>query len=86
MRSHATRQYQVLYEKLPADIQRQARQSYKLFRNNPHHPSLQFKRIHRLPGVWSVRVNDHYRALGRERNGELYWFWIGTHNEYDKLV
>jgi hypothetical protein len=27
-----------------------------------------------------------YRALAVESDGDLVWFWIGTHAEYDKLV
>jgi hypothetical protein len=36
--------------------------------------------------VWSVRINQSYRALGRRRGSLIVGFWIGTHAEYDKLV
>jgi hypothetical protein len=26
-----------------------------------------------------------YRAIARERNGEYYWFWIGTHEVYNNF-
>lgn len=39
-----------------------------------------------MKDVWSVRVNQNYRALGRPRGNLVVWFWIGTHAEYDQLL
>ena len=39
-----------------------------------------------MDGVWSVRINQNYRALGRRKGALIVWFWIGTHAEYDRLV
>jgi hypothetical protein len=39
-----------------------------------------------MESVWSVRINLQYRALGRRRGELIVWFWIGTHDEYDKLI
>lgn len=39
--------------------------------------------------VWSVRITGDYRALGARRAATsdlIVWFWIGTHNDYDKLI
>jgi hypothetical protein len=36
--------------------------------------------------IWSVRVGAHYRALGTEVEDGIVWVWIGTHDEYDKIV
>jgi hypothetical protein len=33
-----------------------------------------------------IGIGIHYRALARERNGELYWFWIGHHTVYDAIL
>jgi hypothetical protein len=27
-----------------------------------------------------------YRALGRIQDGVMYWFWIGKHDEYERLL
>jgi hypothetical protein len=35
---------------------------------------------------WSIRVGLHYRALAVEREGDLVWFWIGSHRDYDNLI
>jgi len=50
-----------MYSELPAEIQELANKNYQLLKENPHHPSLQLKRIEEL---WSVRVGKHYRAIG----------------------
>jgi hypothetical protein len=31
-------------------------------------------------------VGDKYRVLGKDMDGGVLWFWIGTHADYDKLV
>lgn len=70
--------------KLPAAVQRLAHKNYKLWRENPQHASLHFKRF--KDGQWSVRVGDHYRAVGYYRDRQIFiWTWIGTHEEYNKL-
>jgi hypothetical protein len=35
---------------------------------------------------WSVRIGLKYRALARVRDDTAYWFWIGTHNEFDNII
>ena len=73
------------YQALDPRLKEAARRSYQLFEANPDHPSLRFKKLAGHDQVWSVRINDSYRALA-ERNGDtVIWFWIGSHNEFDKL-
>jgi len=31
-------------------------------------------------------VGEHYRALGEDIEGGIYWIWIGTHANYDKII
>jgi plasmid maintenance system killer protein len=35
--------------------------------------------------VWSVRINEQYRAIGERHGDTITWVWIGTHNEFDNL-
>ena len=71
------------YHGLPEDIQRRADKQFSLFAANPRHPSLQLKPVGEL---WSARVTDAYRALAiREEKGFI-WFWIGSHDEYMRLL
>ncbi|MGQ0701138.1 MAG: ParE family toxin-like protein [Panacagrimonas sp.] len=70
---------------MPGDIQTIARRSYELLKQNPSHPSLQFKPV-RNGSYRSVRVNLGYRALGVPVPEGVQWFWIGSHADYDKLL
>ena len=45
-------------------IRQKARQVYKLWRKNPLHPSLRFKRLKQSQPIYSVRIGQGYRALG----------------------
>jgi hypothetical protein len=86
MRSRTTRAFRALLTALPAGVQRQADEAYRLFSDNPFHPSLQFKRVRNDRLLYSVRVGRHYRALGYRRDNGMVWIWIGTHAEYDHLI
>lgn len=86
MRSRTTKRFRAAFEALPESAQRQARQAYRTFLDNPLHPGLNFKQIESAPGVYSVRVGLHHRALGTRQGDEIIWFWIGSHSEYDKIL
>ena len=58
---------------------------FRLFSANPTHNSLQFKKLRRQANVYSVRVTLDVRAVGYRTGDIIEWFWIGTHNEFDKL-
>lgn len=86
MKHHTLPRFWDCYRKLPEPIQRLADKNYRLLKSNSNHPSLHFKKIGSSKHLWSVRVGIGHRALGREKNNNIYWFWIGTHAEYDRLV
>jgi hypothetical protein len=68
---------------LPSEIRKLARKNFRLWLRDPSHPSLHFKKV---GDFWSVRVGINYRALAT-RNGDLVrWFWIGPHDEYERLI
>ena len=71
------------YEHLPVDICDLADKNFQLLKDNPSHPSLQFKKVGK---VWSVRVGSNYRAIATQIEEGYLWIWIGTHAEYDKLL
>ena len=71
---------------LPESVRRQAREAYLLFRQDPLHPSLRFKRVHSARPIYSARVTLDYRALGVREADTITWFWIGSHAEYDTLI
>ena len=74
------------YQQLPKEVQELADKNYALLKVDPQHASLHFKKVGKRKQLWSVRVGEHYRALGTDKPEGAVWFWIGTHAEYDKLL
>lgn len=83
MRHFASPEFWFHYRALPGEIQRLADKNFALLKQSPNHPSLRFKKIGEF---WSVRAGLHYRALAKEREEGLVWFWIGHHSEYDRFL
>jgi len=83
MNSSTTDSFWRTYRSLPREIQIEARKAYSLWKENPRHPSLRFGR---KGEYWSVRITRGWRALGRIHEGTLYWFWIGSHEEYERQL
>ena len=86
MTSHTTERFRKALKHLPPRVQRQAKEAYKLFSTDPHHPSLRFKSVHSTRPIYSVRITTDYRALGIRDGDEIIWFWIGSHADYDKVI
>jgi hypothetical protein len=84
VKSLALPEFWQCFEKLPANIQRAARKNYGLWQQDPKGASLRFKKI--KDDLWSVRASRSYRALATFENNSYVWFWIGTHDEYEKLI
>ena len=84
MTSRTEKHFWHRFDQLPTDVQALAREKYQLWLRDTFHRSLKFKPIGK--DVWSVRIGNHYRALGRRAGELIVWFWIGTHEEYNKLV
>jgi len=86
VRSRGTPRFWAAYRELPPEIRDLARKAYRLFRENPEHPSLHFKKVHNRDPVYSARITLGYRALGLLEDEDISWFWIGSHAEYDRLL
>jgi hypothetical protein len=80
---HASADFWVCYHLLDADVQKLADGAFALLRVKPRHPSLHLKKAGRY---WSARVGLHHRAVGIDAPDGMVWFWIGTHDEYDRLL
>jgi hypothetical protein len=68
---------------LPPPVRRLARKKFELWLRDPQHPSLRFKKVGRF---WSARIGGDFRAVGKIQGDQVEWFWIGPHDEYDRLV
>jgi hypothetical protein len=72
------------YLALPQEIRQAARKTCRLWQLNPAHPSLEFKKLGR---VWSCRIaGTGYRALACKEGKSFVWFWIGSHDDYERLL
>jgi hypothetical protein len=87
LKSRTNSAFRKLLAGLPRNVRDQAVVAYELFRENPWHPSLHFKRVHPTKPMMSVRVGSDYRAVGIQREpGAILWFWIGPHEQYETLI
>lgn len=91
-RNRRSASFRDLFAELPDAIQELAYQRFKLFEQDPRHPSLQWHRLkdndkgEHKNGSISVRVNKQYRAIYVEIGDVNLWYWIGTHAEYDRFT
>ena len=83
MRHRTTPRFWERYWSLPNDVRELADKNFRLLQRNPRHPSLQFKKV---GNVWSARVGLAHRALAVEDGEDFLWVWIGTHDDYERMI
>jgi len=87
MKSELTNDFVQRFAQLPDRVKQTARKNYKLWKDNPTHPSLEFKKLNTQEPLYSIRVGIGWRAVGVLKTSDtIVWFWIGSHSEYDKLL
>lgn len=83
MKSRVMPSFWETYRELDESVRRSARKAYRLWIDNPFHPSLHFKCINTADNIWAVRITRGYRALGLWEEDIVSWFWIGKHDNYE---
>lgn len=83
MKSKATQSFWKGYLRLPPSVRKIAVKQYALWLDDHGHPSVRFKKV---GGYWSARVTSDYRAVGVMDGDTVVWFFIGTHEEYERLL
>jgi len=78
-----TKRFWKCLEKLPESVQKVSKQNFQLLKTNPWHPSLHFKKVGK---IWSARAGINHRALAVEDGEDYIWVWIGTHDEYERML
>jgi hypothetical protein len=86
VKSRVTDDFVKCFAKLPDAIKSRARKNYRLWRANPAHPGLYFKRVHATESIYSLRARLGWRAAGYLDGDTVTWFGIGSHADYDKLL
>jgi hypothetical protein len=82
--SRGTTDFWRLYRTLPPKVREAARSAFQKFLKNPAHPGLQLERLRFDKRAWSVRVTRNHRAVARRYGQDWLWFWIGSHEEFDR--
>ena len=83
MRHRTTPRFWAHYGNLPEEVRDLADKNFRLLQRDLRYPSLQFKEV---GNVWSARVGLAHRALVVEDGEDFLWVWIGTHDDYDRLL
>lgn len=83
MNSSTTPDFWTGYGALPPEIKQRAKTAFRLWVRDPRHPSLRFKKVGE---IWSARIGAGYHALAILEDDMFIWFWIGTHDKYERLI
>ena len=87
MISHVLPSFKKSFQILPKEIKHKAKEAYKIWKKNPFDNSLNFKQIHPTKPIYSLQITLNWRAVGiRKEKNTMLWFWIGSHEEYNKLI
>ena len=86
MISHASERFWKSYQKLPFQLKSKAREVYVLGKKNSSHKILHFKQIHSDKQIFSVRITMNYRVLGVRNDEFMVWFWIGSQDDFNKMI
>lgn len=87
MLSKRTKTFKKLFDRLPDEVKENARKQYKLFCEDPSHPSLRAKPI---GSTRNNKIKAYEVTVGIGFGAPVFrmktyvWFWIGTHNSFDK--
>jgi hypothetical protein len=47
---------------------------------------IRFKRVDPNEPIYAARVGLSHRVLGFICGDTIYWYWIGNHDEYERLL
>jgi hypothetical protein len=68
MKSLTTPDFWKSYLELSPEMRQKARSTDKLWKSNPAHPFLHFKKVGK--NLWSIRISGGYRALVLEKSDD----------------
>ena len=86
MASWRTAGFRKLYDKLDPKIRGLVDVAYEDFKRDPRLVDFAQKgRLRNIPH-FGARINENYRALAFQSEGETYWYWVGLHTDYDRIL
>lgn len=89
MKYRRSDQFKKSFDALPKEVQDKVYKAFRLFQENPRHPSLGVKKMKGYEAIWEGRIDDFYRFtfeyLTDDDMGEevCYFRNIGRHDILD---
>lgn len=80
-----TAKFKKQYAKLPQPIKDLTKKQLGFLLSDPHHPSLNFKRMQGPRDIWEVRITQSYRFTLQIQGDSYVLRNIGTHDILRKL-
>ena len=80
MKLQPTERFAKDYDRLPQRLQQRVDKALGLLLANPHHPSLQIKKIKGQENRWEGRVTLHYRFIFSIEGDAYLLLRVGTHD------
>lgn len=90
--NRTTRAFREMLSRLPKEVFEAVIDAALLFHSNPaakslrHHALLDKSKASHKPGSYSVSITMLYRAIYFKVDGINVWYWVGTHDQYDKFT
>lgn len=81
-----TKGFRDCLSKLPPQIQKLANEKYQMLLSNPQQVGIKpmVENGFKIP-IWSAQVGGGHRALALKYQSYYVWYWIGTHEEYNRV-
>ncbi len=86
MISRTTERFRACLARLPEPVRQDAHKVFRLFAQDPYHRRLHFKQVHATRPIYSARIGNGYRAVGVRDGDEIEWYWIGSHDDYERII
>ncbi|WP_438449321.1 polymorphic toxin-type HINT domain-containing protein [Gorillibacterium sp. sgz5001074] len=75
-----TRGFWKAYDNLTPELQKAAVKQFQIFKRDPSNTSLKFEKMPQYgKDVWSARVNNAWRAMGKMKGNVIEWYDINKH-------
>ena len=86
MESVKTESFEVCLKKIPKKVRKRVARVFVIWEGNPYHRGLHFEQKYSRERLYSMWASKNYRMLGFKEGDTLYWWWIGQHDEYIKML
>ena len=85
MLSYTKKSFWKQFDSLPHEAKILAIKAFYLWSENPYNSGLNFKKLNSQNSLYSVRIGLNWRAIGKKYPDYILWYWIGSHEEYNKM-